>query len=147
MAEIAVNGMMIDIAEDGLEVAEYIETGRRYLDGSVMIGARDGVVRDRIRMALNGHVTATLILDEGDQALGDPWVEVMGLPTKGRTGASLAETLEGALSDLVDGAKPRLLADDDKLDEAIRRTIRQVAMEEIGKKPEVTVVVSRLQDG
>ena len=30
------------------------------------------------------------------------------------------------------------------LDEALRRIVRQVAMEEIGKKPEVTVVVSRL---
>ena len=36
------------------------------------------------------------------------------------------------------------LRDDDKLDEALRRIARQVAMEEIGKKPEVTVVVSRL---
>jgi ribonuclease J len=35
--------------------------------------------------------------------------------------------------------------DDDRLDEAIRRIVRQVSMEEIGKKPEVTVVVSRLQ--
>ena len=33
---------------------------------------------------------------------------------------------------------------DDKMDEALRRIVRQVAMEEIGKKPEVTVVISRL---
>ena len=38
-----------------------------------------------------------------------------------------------------------MLSDDDKLDEAVRRIVRQVAVEEIGKKPEVTVVVSRLQ--
>ena len=29
-------------------------------------------------------------------------------------------------------------------EEAVRRVVRQVAMEEVGKKPEVTVVVSRL---
>jgi ribonuclease J len=40
-----------------------------------------------------------------------------------------------------------VLRDDDKLDEAVRRVIRQICMEEIGKKPEVTVVVSRLSDG
>jgi ribonuclease J len=38
-----------------------------------------------------------------------------------------------------------VLRDDEKLDEAIRRIVRQVSIEEIGKKPEVTVVVSRLQ--
>jgi ribonuclease J len=36
------------------------------------------------------------------------------------------------------------MADDDKLEEEIRKVTRQVTMEEIGKKPEVTVVISRL---
>ena len=38
----------------------------------------------------------------------------------------------------------KVLRDDDKLEEAIRRVLRQVAIEEIGKKPEVTVLISRL---
>ena len=145
--EVVTNGMMIDLSGNAPEVAEYIETGRRYLDGSVMVGARDGVVRDRIRMALNGHVLVTVILDEEDAPLGDPWVEVMGLSPRGRTGAALSDTLEGELGALLEKSGRKLLADDDKLDEALRRVVRQVAMEEIGKKPEVTVVVSRLSDG
>jgi ribonuclease J len=36
------------------------------------------------------------------------------------------------------------MADDTKLEEEIRKVVRQVTMEEIGKKPEVTVVISRL---
>ncbi|TMV57117.1 ribonuclease J, partial [Thioclava sp. BHET1] len=55
-SDVVTNGMMIDLTGDLPEVVEYIETGRTYLDGSVLIGALDGVVRDRIRMALNGHV-------------------------------------------------------------------------------------------
>ncbi|MFT7058885.1 MAG: ribonuclease J [Pseudorhodobacter sp.] len=144
--EVVTNGMMIDLTGDTPEVAEYIEAGRTYLDGSVMIGARDGVVRDRIRMALNGHVLATLILDEADEPLGDAWVEVKGLAAKGRTGAGLVETLEADLNEFLENAGRKVLSNDDKLDEAVRRVIRQVCMEEIGKKPEVTVVVSRLTD-
>ncbi len=34
-------------------------------------------------MALNGLVTVTLILDETDTPLGEPWVELMGLPPTG----------------------------------------------------------------
>ena len=145
--EVATNGMMLDITGHAPEVAEYIETGRMYLDGSVLIGARDGVVRDRIRMALNGHVLATVILDEEDAPLGEAWVELMGLPAKGRSGTALSDTMERELTQFIEGAPAKVVRDDDKLDEAIRRVVRQVAMEEIGKKPEVTVVVSRLAEG
>ncbi len=143
-SEVATNGMMIELTGAGPEVAEYIETGRVYLDGSVMVGATDGVIRDRIRLALNGHAMVTVILDETDAPLGDAWVETMGLPQTGKSGVALAETMEAELTEFLDRADARLLRDDDKLDEAIRRVVRQVAMEEIGKKPEMTVVVSRL---
>jgi len=145
-SEVATNGMMLDLTGDTPEVAEYIETGRLYLDGSVLIGAMDGVVRDRIRMALNGHAVATVILDEQNEPLGEAWVELMGLPATGKRGTALAETIEAELNDFLESAPPKVLRDDDKLEEAIRRILRQCSVEEIGKKPEVTVIVSRLSE-
>src|SRR6056297_1191651 len=73
---LAVNGTMLDITGDEPTIAAYEEAGRTYLDGNVLIGALDGVVRDRIRMALNGHVTVTVILDEEEDPLGDPWCDL-----------------------------------------------------------------------
>jgi len=143
-AEIAPNGMMLDLTGEVPEVAEYIETGRVYLDGTALIGALDGVVRDRIRMALNGHVIVTLILDDDDSPLGDPWAELMGLPESGKNGRALGEAIEEELAEYLDRAGAKVLRDDEKLDDGVRRVVRQVAMEEIGKKPEVTVIVSRL---
>ena len=143
-AAIAPNGTMLDISGEVPKVAERIEAGRTFLDGTALIGSLDGVVRDRIRMALNGHVTVTLILDENNDPLGEAWVDLRGLPPLGKGGRDLAETLEGDLSAFLDGANKKLLADDDKLEEALKRVARQVAMEEIGKKPEMTVVISRL---
>ena len=143
-AQVAVNGTMLDLTGDLPKVADYVETGRVYLDGTVMVGAMDGVIRDRIRMALNGHVLVTVILDENDQPMGEPWVELMGLTDQGKGGRLLNETMEADLADYLDRAGRKVLKDDDKLDEEIRKVVRQIAMEEIGKKPEVTVVVSRL---
>ena len=141
---IATNGTMLDLTGPEPKVAEHVEAGRTYLDGSVKIGALDGVVRNRIRMALNGHVVLTLILDENDEPLGEPWAEALGLPAEGRSRAPLVELIEAetaqALARLDDGT----LLDEDKLDEALRRIVRQVCAEEIGRKPEVTVVTSRL---
>ncbi|MBW6507162.1 MAG: ribonuclease J [Rhodobacteraceae bacterium] len=143
-AEVATNGTMIDLTGDVPAVVEFIEAGRSYLDGSVLIGALDGVVRDRIRMALGGHVLVTVIVDEEDLPLGDAWVELMGLAPNGRSGAPLDAQIEAELAEFLERADAKVIASDDKLDEAIRRIVRQVTMEEIGKKPEVTLVVSRL---
>ena len=107
----------------------------------------DGVVRDRIRMALNGHATVTVLLDETDTPMGEPWVELMGLPPVGRGERPLAETIETDLDEVIGRLSRKVMADDAKLEEEIRKVVRQVAMEEIGKKPEVTVVISRLSEG
>ena len=104
----------------------------------------DGVVRDRIRMALNGHVLITVIIDEDDEPLGEAWVELMGLPETGKRGAALADQIEEELAEFLARAPEKVLSNDDKMDDAIRKIARQVTMEEVGKKPEVTVVVSRL---
>ncbi|WP_170434746.1 ribonuclease J [Ruegeria arenilitoris] len=142
---LAVNGTMLDLSGNAPEVVDYVETGRTYLDGSVKIGALDGVVRDRIRMALNGHVTVTVILDEDDEPLGEPWCDTMGLPETGVSRAGLIEVLEEDLNQFLMRAEVKTLRDDEKLEEAMRRIVRQSAQIEIGKKPEVTVVISRMK--
>ncbi len=142
---LAVNGTMLDLTGNAPKVADYIETGRTYLDGTVKIGALDGVVRDRIRMALNGHITITVILDEEDEPLGEPWCDTMGLPEMGSSRAGLIEVLEEDLNQFLMRAGAKTLRDDDKLEEGLRRIARQTAQAEIGKKPEVTVVVSRMR--
>ncbi len=141
---VAVNGMMIDLSGNAPTVAEYIDTGRTYLDGSVQIGALDGIVRNRIRMALNGQMVVTLIIDENDEPLGEPWVETNGLPETGNSGAPLAEVVEEDLGQFVMRASPKTLRDDDKLEKELKSIARKTALDEIGKKPEVMVIISRL---
>jgi ribonuclease J len=106
----------------------------------------DGIVRDRIRMALNGHVMVTMIIDEGGVPLGSPWADLMGLPQAGRSRKPLGDEIEEALGAAIERADRKTLRDDAKIEEALRRVVRNVSMDEIGKKPEVTVIVSRLLD-
>ncbi|UWQ48486.1 ribonuclease J [Leisingera caerulea] len=142
---VVVNGMMMDLTGDAPKVTEWIETGRTYLDGTVKYGAMDGIVRDRIRMALNGHVVVTVILDEEDEPLGEPWCDVKGLPETGSSKAALVDVMEEDLNQFLMRAGAKTLRDDDKLEQELRRIARQSAFSEIGKKPEVTVVVSRMR--
>ncbi len=141
---VAVNGMMLDLSGNAPTVTEYVETGRTYLDGSVQVGAFDGIVRDRIRMALNGHLTVTLLMDENDEPLGDPWCEAMGLAEQGRSHAPLVEIIEAELAQYLMRAKDKVLINDEALEKELTKLTKQVAQNEIGKKPEVSVVISRL---
>ena len=141
---VAVNGTMLDLSGAAPSIAGYVETGRTYLDGSVQIGALDGIVRDRIRVALNGHITVSVILDEDDEPLGEAWVELKGLPELGRSDAPLVDVLEEDLSQFLGRAGAKTLADVDKLEGELRRIARNGCQAEIGKKPETTVIISRL---
>ncbi|MQY41111.1 MBL fold metallo-hydrolase [Epibacterium sp. SM1969] len=142
---LAVNGMAVELNADAPRVVEYVDTGRTYLDGSVKIGALDGVVRDRIRMALNGLVVVTVILDEEDEPLGEPWVDLRGLAEVGQSKAPLEDVMEEDLNQYLMRADAKTLRDEEKLEENLRRIARQSAMSEIGRKPEVTVIVSRMR--
>ncbi len=142
---VAVNGTMLDLSGKTPKVCGFVETGRTYLDGATQIGALDGVVRDRIRMALNGHVVVTVILDEKDEPLGEAWCDIKGLPEKGRSNAPLLDVLEEDLTQFLGRASEKTLSNDDKLEGELRRIARGTCNDEIGKKPEVTVIVSRLR--
>jgi ribonuclease J len=141
---VAPNGTMVELSGNAPRVTDFIETGRTYFDGTAYIGALDGIIRDRLRMAMNGLVVVTLIIDEEGEVLGDPWCELRGLAENGRSNAPVIDILEEDLSQFLGRAERKTLSDDDKLEDAIKRIVRQTCQNEIGKKPEVMIVVSRL---
>lgn len=140
---IATNGTMVNLSGNAPTIEDHIDVTRTYLDGAVQIGALDGVVRDRIRLALNGLVVVSLILEE-DDPLGEPWVELSGLPETGRSKAALVEVLEEDLAQAIGRAGAKTLMDDNALEDILRKQARKTALDEIGRKPEVVVVISRL---
>jgi ribonuclease J len=144
-AAVAPNGTMLDLTGDTPVVAEHVETGRLYLDGKVMIGALDGVVRARMRMALRGHVAVSIIIDEDGLPLGDAWVRVTGLPDVPKMRDGLEGTLERDIGALLKRAKRAEIDDDETLEELIQRLCAKVCDDAVGKKPVCTVMISRLE--
>ncbi|MBO6790159.1 MAG: ribonuclease J [Dinoroseobacter sp.] len=141
---VAPNGAMVELSGNDPRVVEYVETGRVYLDGAALVGALDGVVRERIKMALNGHVAVVVIVDDEDEALDDAWVQVRGLPDTGSSGAPLQELVEDDIAALMGRADRKTVRSDEQLEGAVKRVARKTVMDEVGKKPEVTVLISRL---
>ena len=93
---------------------------------------------------VNGHVIVNVILDHENDMLGEPWVETRGLSEMGHAAAPLVDLLEEDLSQFIGRAGGKTRGDDDKMEQALKRVVRQICQAEIGKSPEVTVLVSRL---
>ena len=141
---LASNGTMVDLSGNQLKVVDHVDTGRLYLDGTTKFGALDGIVRDRIKLAINGIILVNIIFDENDDMLGEPWCEIRGLPDFGQSECNVIDVLEEDLSQYIGRSKPSVIQDDEKLEKDIKRIARQTALTEIGKKPEVSVIISRL---
>jgi len=141
---LATNGTMVDLSGNQLKVIDQIETGRVYLDGTVKFGALDGIVRDRIKLAVNGLIVVNIIIDENDEMLGEPWCELRGLADFGHSDCNFADVLEEDLSQYIGRSSVSIIKDDNKLEKDIKRIARQTALTEIGKKPEISIIISRL---
>jgi ribonuclease J len=141
---VAANGSLVEISGNAPGIAEYIDVTKVYLDGAAHVGALDGVIRDRMKLALNGLVVVSLIVDEDDRLLEDSMVAVRGLPEVASRGADLVDMIEDEIANQLGRLDAKTVGDDDNLANAMKRIVRQVCVSEIGKKPEVTTLVSRL---
>ncbi len=142
---VAANGAIVDLTGDEARVVDHVETGRIYLDGTELIGATDGVVRERVRMALRGHVAVSVIFDEEGRPLGGSWAEPRGLPDTDRYPDGIGGALEAAIDASLGRAKKAELANDDTVERLVVQASNRVCMDLLGKKPVVTVMISRLE--
>lgn len=146
-AQVAPNGTWLTIENGQATVAGEVETGRIYLDGEVLVGARDGVVRDRLRLARNGVVAVTVIVDDKGASLGDSEVRVMGLPVDGPGWAHpidelIAEEVDQVVSKLSKADRLR----DEKVEEAVSLAVKRLCGRLWGKKPEVIAICLRMEE-
>ncbi len=145
-ALIAPNGTMVDLSGDVAEVIDHIEAGRVYLDGSQLIGAMDGVVRDRMRLALRGHVIVSLMLEADGSLIDSVWVEMLGLPdapgeTDGLTGA-----LEREIEDEINRSSSKVLDSDEAVERLILKIVNRECQALVGKKPLATILINRFEE-
>ncbi|MFN3613777.1 MAG: ribonuclease J [Rubrimonas sp.] len=143
-ALVAPNGSLVALDGNRPEIVDEIPTGRVYLDGETFVGAFDGVIRDRLRMARQGHAVIALVVDEDGELIADPEVRMIGAPKGGD--APLVDLVADAVDEAVERAGKREKRSDSALEEIAARAARKVCMDVWGKKPVTTVMVIRLED-
>ncbi len=138
------NGLMTRISPGPAKVLGEVTHGRLYLDGEVLISAKDGTVQDRRKLAFAGAVFISLVLDGQGEVRGEPQARIHGLPPED----NLGDTFEDIALDAVDDALAKLpmkrRGDDEAVAEVVRRAVRGSIRREWGKKAQVSVVVTRI---
>lgn len=142
---IVCNGAIVDLSLDVPKITGNIETGRIYLDGKQLIGAYDGIVLERTRMAIRGAVVVSLLLED-NALMGESWAEVLGLPDSRVMEPGLQETIERTINEDLHNAKKSALSNDDEIEKLVGRAVSRVCKDLIGKKPVIKVLINRLVD-
>lgn len=137
------NGDLLRLAPGPAEIIDQVPFGRIYKDGKVIGTDEDVGVRDRRRLSFAGHVAVNVVLDERFELAGEPDMVAIGLPKTDGAGELFEDIMMEAAVSAVHSIPRANRRDLDLVGEAVRRAVRSAAAEAWGKKPIVTVFVTR----
>lgn len=138
------NGDILRLAPGPAEVVDQAPFGRVYKDGKLVGDFEEMGIDERRKLSYVGHVSVNVLLDSRYDFLGDPDVVAYGLPEVDEEGEDMEDTLYDAILGAVESI-PRVRRKDlDVVRESIRRAVRAAANEAWGKKPVVTVFVTKV---
>ncbi|MBA3448367.1 MAG: ribonuclease J [Pseudaminobacter sp.] len=137
------NGDMLRLAPGAAEIIDKVPFGRIYKDGRLIGDDQAMGIRDRRKLSFAGHVAVNVVLDEKYELAGDPDLVAIGVAFVDRNGDDLEELMLDAAIGAVDSIPRQRRKDLDLVQESVRRAVRSAANEAWGKKPLVTVFVTR----
>ncbi len=138
------NGEMLRLAPGPAEVIDEVPHGRIYKDGSLIGDFEEMGIGERRKLSFAGHVAVNVVLDSRYDFLGDPDIVAIGLPEFDDEGEDMEDTLYDAVLGAVESIPRAKRKDLAMLQEAVRRAVRSTANQIWGKKPIVTVFVTKV---
>ena len=137
------DGDMLRLHPGAATIIDQVPFGRVYKDGK-LIGTDEAMgIRDRRKLSFAGHVAVNVVLDDRYELAGDPDLVAIGIADADATGETLEDLMIDAAIGAVDSIPRQRRKDLDLVQEAVRRAVRAAANEAWGKKPLVTVFVTR----
>jgi len=135
------NGAVVRITPNGASIVDEAPAGRMHLDGNFLVPSDAESIKERRRMAYNGHITVAAVL-AGAELVSEIDVRPMGVA------ATYEYDLDDFMDDLAEAAEEAFKRLDRRdrqapstAEEAIRRGVRREASRIWGKKPHVEVII------
>ncbi|OJT95857.1 MAG: MBL fold metallo-hydrolase [Rhizobium sp. 63-7] len=138
------NGDILRLAPGPVEVVGEAPHGRIFKDGKLIGDFDEMGIGERRKLAFVGHVAVNVLLDSRLDFVGDPVVVPVGLPEFDYEGEDMNDTLYDAVLGAVESIPRARRKDLETVREAVRRAVRAAANEAWGKKPVVTVFLTKI---
>ncbi|WP_274628576.1 ribonuclease J [Arvimicrobium flavum] len=137
------NGDILRLWPGKPEIIDQVPFGRVFKDGLLMGSEEAMGIRDRRKLSFAGHVAVNVVLDDRYELAGDPDIVSIGVAQIDAAGEDMEDRMLDAAIGAVDSIPRQRRKDLDLVQEAVRRAVRGAANEAWGKKPLVTVFVTR----
>ncbi|MGV1757962.1 MULTISPECIES: ribonuclease J [Rhizobium] len=137
------NGDILRLAPGPVEVIGEAPHGRIFKDGTLIGDFDEMGIGERKKLSYVGHVAVNVVLDARYDIVGDPDLVAIGLPAYDDEGEDMEDTLFDAIVSAIESIPRARRKDLNMLQEAARRAVRAAANQGWGKKPLVTVFVTR----
>ncbi|MEX6507511.1 ribonuclease J [Jiella sp. M17.18] len=137
------NGRAIRLSPGPGAIVDEVPVGRLYKDGKLIGTAEEMGIIERRRLSFVGHISVLVELTAKNALRDDPEIVALGLPEADEEGDDMEDILIDAAAGAVDSIPPQRRKDVETVREAVRRAVRFAAYDAWGKKPVVTVFVSR----
>jgi ribonuclease J len=136
------NGDMIRLAPGPAALIDETPNGRLHLDGNQLVPADGEALRERRKIAVVGHITVTVAVNEKGVLLSGPAICARGLPElEGKAEGDALEALEEAADEAFQALKQRQKIDPEIVEETLERSVRRTAERIWGKRPLVDAMV------
>jgi ribonuclease J len=132
---ICANGDVVRLAPGSPGIVDEAPQGRLYKDGRLIIEGEERTVADRRRLSFVGIVSVAMALDAAGTLIGDPEVELIGVPLRAIDGRSFSDVALNAVIEILDNLPRPRRRDPDSVADAVRRGVRAAVAAEWGKKP------------
>lgn len=138
------NGNILRLAPGPVEVVDDAPHGRIFKDGKLIGDIDEMGISERKKLSYVGHVAVNILLDSRYDFMADPDLVPYGLPEYDDEGEDMGDTLYDAVLGAVESIPRSRRKDLGALQESVRRAVRAAANAAWGKKPVVTVFVSKV---
>ena len=136
------NGAMMRLSEDGVKIIETVPAGRLHEDCGEIVNALDDGLRERKKMAWNGHVTVSVVSNMKGHILAGPDVRISGF-AEGKD-YKIINTLIEEVGDRAETAFESLSRqerkDEDAIEARINAKVRRLLRDNTGKRAIVETI-------
>jgi ribonuclease J len=137
------NGALVRLAPGPAVVVDHVHSGRLAVEGRRLLATDSPLLRERARMAYNGAVAVTLVMNAKGALAAKPQLTFHGVYDEDLDEAQIADVRE-ALDQALKGLGNAERKDDEAVAEAVRIAVRRSVKRDLEKKPVTTVHVVRI---